>query len=564
MQVFQRHSLEKTRAKTTPPITRTGVVYTKPWIVDLILDLAGYSPEADLAELFAVEPSVGNGAFLVPMALRLLESCRRRSKVALDGKNALLAFDVDEDSVQTTREIVAEALTAEGIQRRDARALAARWIKVGDYLEEAPALKKADFVIGNPPYIRLEAIPEDRASFYRSKYPTMKGRADIYIAFFEAALKNLSPGGICAFISPDRWMRNQYGGQLRSLVTSDYGVRAVIEMHDADAFLSDVNAYPAITIIHKAQQNSVLVAKLEREAEASGTTAISRSLRSIQEGQHSDISPGIRAEHITTWFQGTEPWSCISPERLALLKRLESQFHPLESAETGTKVGIGVATGADKVFITKNAALVEPSRLLPLAMPYDLLGGALCWSGHYLVNPWEEKGIADLVNYPRLRAYMEANRALLEKRHIVKKNAQAWLRTIDRVNTALTIKPKLYIADIKDRLNPVLDQGTTYPHHNLYFIQSDKWDLEVLGGLLFSEIGHFFVECYGVRMRGGYLRFQAQYLRRIRVPHPKDITANQKKRLIAAFRQRDREAATKVALEVYGIESLPAEVHGGY
>jgi adenine-specific DNA-methyltransferase len=50
----------------------------------------------------------------------------------------------------------------------------------------------------------------------------------------------------------------------------------------------------------------------------------------------------------------------------------------------------------------------------------------------------------------------------------------------------------------------VLDNGETYPHHNLYFIQSDDWDLEVLGGLLMSTIGQFFVESYGVRMRGGY------------------------------------------------------------
>jgi adenine-specific DNA-methyltransferase len=94
------------------------------------------------------------------------------------------------------------------------------------------------------------------------------------------------------------------------------------------------------------------------------------------------------------------------------------------------------------------------------------------------------------------------------------------------VTHSLTEKPKLYIADIKNQLDPVLDRGETYPHHNLYFVQSDVWDLEVLGGLLISAIGQFFMESYGVRMRGGYLRFQAQYLRRIRVPDPKSIVAS--------------------------------------
>ncbi|MGH9307612.1 MAG: hypothetical protein ACRD0I_12125, partial [Acidimicrobiales bacterium] len=60
-------------SSTGPPKSR-GVVYTKSWVVDLILDLAGYRPTADLAALYAVEPAAGEGAFLVPMIRRLLES----------------------------------------------------------------------------------------------------------------------------------------------------------------------------------------------------------------------------------------------------------------------------------------------------------------------------------------------------------------------------------------------------------------------------------------------------------------------------------------------------------
>jgi len=127
------------------------------------------------------------------------------------------------------------------------------------------------------------------------------------------------------------------------------------------------------------------------------------------------------------------------------------------------------------------------------------------------------------------------------------------------VTHALTTKPKLYIADIKSVLDPVLDSGETYPHHNLYFIQSDEWNLEVLGELLMSAVGQFFVESYGVRMRGGYLRFQAQYLRRIRVPAPGAIAKGQAKELVKAFRTRDRIRATEIALEIYGIDEREME-----
>src|ERR1043165_3892091 len=125
------------------------------------------------------------------------------------------------------------------------------------------------------------------------------------------------------------------------------------------------------------------------------------------------------------------------------------------------------------------------------------------------------------------------------------------MRTIDRVNMSLLQKPKLYIADIRERIDPVLDHGRTYPHHNLYFVQSDRWDLEVLGALLLSDFGQFFVESYGVRMRGGYLRFQAQSLRRIRVPDPNKISLAQTHALRTAFRTRNIQAATQIATDLY-------------
>jgi hypothetical protein len=197
-------------------------------------------------------------------------------------------------------------------------------------------------------------------------------------------------------------------------------------------------------------------------------------------------------------------------------------------------------------------------------MAKDIGTGTLEWSGHYLVDPWNCDGLVELGKYPRLRAYYDSHSAALKKRHTAVNNVNGWYKTIDRVTHSLAAKPKLYIADIKEVLNPVLDRGETYPHHNLYFIESDTWDLEILGGLLMSAVGQFFVESYGVRMRGGYWRFQAQYLRRIRVPDPTSLSAVQTEDLRDAFRQRDRARATSVALAIYGIENREMEIALGH
>ncbi len=537
-----------------------GVVYTKRWVVELLLDLAGYTVGANLVDAVAVEPSAGQGAFLSSMIERLAESCRRLGRPISDCRDSLIAYELDGGSADRARKLAVEVLSKQGVKESTAESLAKSWVRTGDYLFDSIAVE-ADFVIGNPPYVRLEEIPEETTLLYRDAYPTMYGRADLYVAFFEAALRQLKQGGACAFICADRWMRNQYGAELRRLITSSFAVDVVIEMHNAAAFHDQVDAYPAITVIRRQKQGRTIVASAGSNVEFVPSGTVAATLLKGTNCTKASMPAGFHAARVDSWFKGGDPWPCQSPEQLALLRRLEDNFASLEA---NAKVGIGVATGNDKVFVTRDAHLVESSRLLKLAMAKDIGSGAMRWSGHYLVDPWNCDGLVRLDEYPRLRAYFEEHESALKKRHTAIKKAHAWYKTIDRVTHSLTAKPKLYIADIKNILDPVLDTGETYPHHNLYFIQSDVWDLEVLGGLLISAIGQFFVASYGVRMRGGYFRFQAQYLRRIRVPDPKALSKTHSTALVEAFRNRDRHVATQAALAIYGIKESEMESAIGY
>lgn len=532
-----------------------GAVYTKPWVVELLLDLAGYTSSANLIDAVAVEPSAGEGAFLALMVERLAESCQQFGRPITDCRKSIIAYELNELSAKRARTMAAELLLRRGIHASTAEDLAQSWVRTGDYLFDSINVE-ANFVVGNPPYVRLENIAEETAQLYREAYRTMYGRADLYVAFFEAALRQLKQGGTCAFICADRWMRNQYGAELRELITSDFAVDIVIEMHNAAAFQDEVDAYPAITVIRRQTQGHTIVASAGPEVERIPSGSLATTLLKNTNGNEVVMPAGLHAARVDSWFKGSDPWPCQSPDQLALLCRLEEKFLPLE---THAKIGIGVATGNDKVFITRDAHLVEPSRLLKLAMAKDIGSGAMRWSGHYLVDPWNSDGLVTLDGYPRLKTYFEKHEAVLRKRHTAIRSTRAWYKTIDRVSHALAAKPKLYIADIKNVLDPVLDSGETYPHHNLYFIQSDVWNLEVLGGLLISDIGQFFVASYGVRMRGGYFRFQAQYLRRIRVPAPETLPEAQANELADAFRNRDRQLATAIALKVYGIDQREME-----
>jgi len=531
-----------------------GEVFTRGWVVELILDLCGYTPDRDLAALRVVEPACGSGAFLVPIVERLVGSARAHGRDLSSLRQAVLARDVQAANVSTSRAAAREVLSDAGLDPRRAARLARHWVRQGDFLLDPPAPESADFVIGNPPYIRLEAVQPELSIAYRRACPTMGGRSDVYVGFYERGLAALRDGGILGFICADRWMRNAYGAGLRELIAREWAVDAVLSMTGVDAFEHEVDAYPAITVLRRgAQEKGPLVIDAAPEFGVADARRVVKMANGRARRSAADRFSAARMPH---WFSGPEGWPHGSPARVAAIAAIEARLPTLEDEETGTRVGIGLASGADRVFITDDPELVEPERLLPMALVPDIASGKLKWSGRHLVNPWDENGLVDLAEWPSLKAYLTSHRAVLGKRHTARSGR--WHKTIDRVVEGLATRPKLYLPDFKGTLFPVLDRGQTYPHHNLYWITSDRWDLEVLGGILLSDVANLFVSAYSVRMRGGYLRFQAQYLRRIRVPKLDDVDPKTRRRLKRAFQSRDGEAATRAVLPLYGLDAVPA------
>lgn len=546
--------LNTTTPTETMDVSTYGEVFTRRWVVELILDLCGYTPDRDLASLRIIEPACGSGAFLGPIIERLAESARVFGRDLASARDAIAATDLQARNVKMSRAAARDALSVAGIDRNKASLLARRWIRQGDFLLDSLPSKSADLVVGNPPYIRLEAVPTELSIAYRQACPAMGGRSDVYVGFYERGLSALRNNGVLGFICSDRWMRNAYGARLRELIAREWAVDAVLSMTGVDAFEDEVSAYPAITILRRGKQEiGPLVADA---ASAFDSDDADRLVKVASNRARTSTKDNFVAARMPRWFSGRAGWPHGSPTKLAVIASIEERLPTLEDDTTGTRVGIGLASGADRVFVTDDPDLAEPERLLPLALVRDITEGRLDWSGHYLVNPWDDGGLVDLSRWPTLNAYLTSHKTILGKRHTAKSGK--WHKTIDRVIEGLESQPKLYLPDFKEALFPVLDHGQTYPHHNLYWITSDHWDLEVLGGVLLSDVANMFINAYSVRMRGGYLRFQAQYLRRICVPHLDHIDAPTKRQLKRAFRSRDREAATQAVLPLYGLDGVPA------
>ena len=525
-----------------------GVVLTKRHIVELMLDLAGYTRDRDLTGLTLLEPACGLGAFLVPAVERLLDAAASDGRPAAELREAIRAYDIDPAHVAGSREAVRALLVRRGVSAAQAQVLVDGWIREGDFLL-TPLKLGFDVVVGNPPYVRIEQLAPALQAEYRRRYTTLYDRADLYVAFIERGLRLLAPDGVLCFVCADRWVLNKYGAPLRSLIAQDYRVRCYLDLHDASPFESEVIAYPSIFAITPGQSEGVVVGRL-----SSGSPAECASVRAAW---LCNPSPEGAVSVYDKWFEGDAPWVLSSPEHLRVLRDLEARFRPIED-DGQTRVGIGVATGCDKVFIVGAEVDIEPDRLVPLVMRSDIEKGQIRDAGRRVINPFrDDGGLVDLSDYPRLAAYLAKHRKAVQGRHVAQKNPNSWFRTIDRVYPDLVSVPKLFIPDIAGSNEVVFDAGHYHPHHNLYFVKSSAWDMEVLGGLLSSKVALFFVWSYAVKMRGGYLRFQAQYLRRIRVPVFAKMAPTLKTAIRDAFRRRDFSELDALALRAFRLKELP-------
>ena len=293
-------------------------------------------------------------------------------------------------------------------------------------------------------------------------------------------------------------------------MSEHYHVRHYINLEHTQPFLSTVSAYPAIVVVDRHQGEPTHAATINDLNEA--------TLETVRTGR----GKALHSSMFRTWYPGGAPWVSTCPRQQAGLQELERNFPTIEASAPGTKIGIGIATGADRVFVLpRQREDIEPSRQLPLLMATDVRSDTLAWSGHWLLNPFadpDDGSLANLRDYPKLQHYLTLHEALLKGRHCAKQRPLAWYRTIDRLWRQLVKTPKLLLPDIQPGGVVGYDPGGYYPHHNIYWITSESWDLRALQAILRSSQVTSQLRAHSVAMRGGSLRYQAQNLRQLRLP----------------------------------------------
>lgn len=233
-----------------------GEVFTKSEVADFILDLSGWRVGENLKNQRLLEPSCGAGDFVIPAIQRLLVDSPNTSAAELE--NCIRAVEVNRIAFDRLTDRVAEELKNNGFGSVAINQLASKWLLQADFLTEVFD-ERFTHVVGNPPYLRIEALPKPLMALYRSRFQTMYDRSDLYIAFFEKGLSLLCTDGYLGYICANRWMKNRYGGPLREFISDSFHLDVYVDFTGVDAFHGEVDAYPSVTIIRKGPEHLLML-----------------------------------------------------------------------------------------------------------------------------------------------------------------------------------------------------------------------------------------------------------------------------------------------------------------
>jgi hypothetical protein len=125
------------RLAETGDVGERGAVFTRLEVVNFILDLSGYTPDRPLHTMRLLEPSVGNGDFLIPIVDRLLTAYRHFKSdgdPVADLSDAVRVVELSRPTLLTAKIRLHAHLVQNGLNDLQAAALLQAWLIQGDFL----------------------------------------------------------------------------------------------------------------------------------------------------------------------------------------------------------------------------------------------------------------------------------------------------------------------------------------------------------------------------------------------------------------------------------------------
>ena len=226
-----------------------GQYMTPDGIVTMILDNIGYTENHVLTKSI-MEPSFGDGAFLINIIQRIIIQSKKEGK-SNDEISQIIKQNVF--GIEKCKELYDKAilrlnslLTVYGIPNFD-------WssnLICGDTLMEYKSfVGKMDYVVGNPPYVRIHNIPSEYRNVVKD-FQFVDGMIDLYIVFYEIGIFLLNEKGKLGYISPNSFMKNTSQKAFRTFLVENKFISAIYDFKTSKIF-EEADTYTCICILNK-------------------------------------------------------------------------------------------------------------------------------------------------------------------------------------------------------------------------------------------------------------------------------------------------------------------------
>ncbi|MFH1881195.1 MAG: DNA methyltransferase, partial [Planctomycetota bacterium] len=381
-----------------------------------------------------------------------------------------------------------------------------------------------DAVIGNPPYIRIQALkstqPEAVSYFSRKYESASKGNYDIYAVFAEKGLDLLNQSGRLGFILPHKFFNAQYGQPLRNLLVKGKNLSHVVHFGHQQVFIGSTT-YTCLLFLESAAQKKCNVVKVKDLAEW-------RNTGKAIEGTISNDNLG-----------GNE-WNFVVGKGAELFKRLSKALLKLGDV---ADIFVGLQTSADDVFIMdfiqetseglklKSKALddeliLEKDLLFPLISGTDVNRYSTLPERQYILFPYKVENTSiqlidfDVISecYPKTAAYLIKNKKKLEQREKGKVKGPRWYGYIYLKNMARQSHVKLCVPRLVENLYAAYDDKGTHFLDNVDVggitlkAKHGQHELNYLLGLLNSKLLQWYFPFVSAPFRGGWFSANRQFL----------------------------------------------------
>lgn len=544
---------------------QTGTVYTPAHLVELILDLAGYTPDGALESRTLLDPACGCGVFLEHAVLRLAERWRGLQASPGTGsdvrsflemvESTLFGLDLDDRAAALATELVrhsvGEVVGSENVPEgffatniRQGDFLEAGWTQL-DLFEPKPA-QRFHFIVGNPPYVTTTRLSAREKSSLRGRFVTAHGRIDLYSLFFERALQIVEEDGIVAFITPDKFLTSESAVPLRKLLASRGMIRSVARFRSHRVFHRAATV-PCVTVIQKSRAHGPVgyleCRDVQAEKSKDRRIAIEKNIR---------LSPPPARG---------EAWHFFDPKIGDIAASLKGEHPTLQ--QISRRISAGIATGRDQIFVVphKVAEDLEPDLLHPAVRGQDLRAFEIARPDSWVIIPYVHDGegpprLVELKEYARIRSYLHTHRRELEARHCVRRWGNPWFDIHDPWTLNVTAEPKILFPDIANSNRFAFDPGKLCPLHSAYYILPKDVDPQYLTALLNSSPLEFLIRLHAPLVKDGFSRYRKQFLKTLPVP----ILGARERRAIVNVAQESIALLNERVARVFGLSPRDAQL----